>query len=210
MEWIMRKEFEIAFEKANLILSKLAYTHDQDEMIRTADIIAAVEKELNLDIKFQTYNFKKFSNSDTNKSLNFESFGAAMCVSNENNNRRAIILLNEKESLKMQRFSLVHEMGHLMLDNFENIEGYKLSTHINMELTSIPDEIFDNKEYEFLIEEQQANIFALLVLIPYDMLISAAKKAESFDEIANFFGVEKNAIVSRMELEGKLKEKNGE
>lgn len=202
MSWIMRNEFVIAYEKAKLILSKLNFNSARHEMMRTADIIDAVEEELGLDIKFSTFDFKKFNDENQGKTYDFDSFGAAMCASSSE--KHAIILLNEKETPEMQRFSLVHELGHLMIQDLSEFSGYRVSTHIDMDITSIPDEVLDKKGFEFLIEEQQANIFALLVLIPYELLKKAVKEYDSFEDIAKAFGVEKNAIISRIELERPL------
>ena len=202
MSWVMREEFLVAYEKANLILSKLNLNSNRHEMMRTADIIDAVEEELGLDIKFTTLDFKKLNKGKKNQTFNLDSFGAAMCVSAEE--KQAIILLNEKETPEMKRFSLVHELGHLMIQDLSEFSGYRVSTHIDMDITSIPEEFLDKKGFEFLVEEQQANIFALLVLVPYELLKKAAKEYDSFEDIAKAFGVEKNAIISRMELERPL------
>ena len=199
MSFIMRDEFKIAYEKANIILSKLNINSCRHEMMRTADIIDAVEEELGLDIKFTTLDFKKLDKGTHGRIFNVELFGAAMCASAKE--KQAIILLNEKETPEMQRFSLVHELGHLMIQDLSEFSGYKVSTHIDMDITSIPNEILDRKGFEFLVEEQQANIFALLVLIPYELLKKVAKEHDSFDGMAKALGVEKNAIISRMELE---------
>ena len=202
MGWIMREEFKIAYNKANLILSQLKINSCRSEMVRTADIIKAVENELGLDIRFTTFDFNRFNTNNSDDTLNMGSFGAAMNVFIDE--KQAVILLNEKETPEMQRFSLVHELGHLMTQELSEFSGYKVSTHIDMDITSIPDEILNKEGFEFLIEEQQANIFALLVLIPYELLSKAVKEYNSLDHIAKVFGVEKNAIISRLELEHPL------
>lgn len=204
MHWKMRKEFIIAFEKAKEILSKIKYYPEQEEMMRTADIIEAVEKQLGIDVKFTTYDFKDLFNSERETSNMVDTFGAAMCYNKKE--KSAVILLNEKETPAMRRFSLVHELGHLMISNLDVVEGCKVSTHIDMDITSIPDEVLDRKEYDFLIEEQQANIFALLVLIPSNMFARVIDTTTSMEEAADFFGVSKKAIRSRLELEFKRNE----
>ena len=124
-----------------------------------------------------------------------------MCVSNEKSGRRASIFLNERETPEMVRFSLVHELGHLMTIDWDSLDEYHISTHIDMDITSIPQELLDNPEFEFLAEEQKANIFALMVLIPYDSLMRALSKYNSLAGVAKFFGVEKSAVISRLMLE---------
>ena len=197
MYWHM-KEFDIAYEKAELVLKEMNY--DTNEMIPTSAIMNTVEKILDIDVKFTDYDFKKF-NKEEKSSVRFEKFGAAMCVQKKDDKRIATILLNECGTPAMKRFSLVHELGHLMTQGIlaedENC-GYQISTHIDMDITSIPDKVV--KENQFLIHEQIANIFALLVLIPMDMLLKVVKEQDSLEGIARFFGVEKNALISRILL----------
>ena len=195
MHWIMRKEFEIAYEKADEVLKKINF--NCAERIRTASLIDAVEELLNIDVKFADYDFRKLSK---NRGSEFEEYGAAMCVSVEEKERRAIIILNEKETAKMKRFSLVHELGHLMTQKNLTSTGYRVSTHIDMNITSIPDEILDEKENKFLIDEQVANIFALLVLIPESALLEAIDEFDDLDKMADYFGVERIAMLSRIKL----------
>ncbi|MBE6534811.1 MAG: ImmA/IrrE family metallo-endopeptidase [Ruminococcaceae bacterium] len=199
MKFIMREEFKIAYEKADEVLARIGYK--RQEMISTSTVINAVEEMLGVDVKFTDFDFKKLSK---NCKVDFDDYGAAMCVSGDEGARKAVILLNERETPEMKRFSLVHELGHLMTQNYVNNGGYQVSTHIDMDITSIPDEILDQQSNKFLIDEQVANIFALLVLIPYDMLCTAlgevAKKKKTIEEVADFFGVEISALFSRLKL----------
>lgn len=197
MYWKM-KEFDIAYEKAELVLKEMNY--DTNEMIPTSAIMDTVEKILGIDVKFTDYDFKKFNKKDKS-SVKFEKFGAAMCVEKKDDEITATILLNERETPAMKRFSLVHELGHLITQDKLVVDencGYQVSTHINMDITSIPNKIV--KKHSVLIDEQIANIFALLVLIPMDMLLSALKEHDSLEGVARFFGVEKNALISRILL----------
>lgn len=61
-------------------------------MISTSKIIDAVEKELNIDVKFSMYDFSKI-----NLSANISNFGAAMSVKKEGEDLKAYIVLNELE-----------------------------------------------------------------------------------------------------------------
>ncbi len=197
MRWIMRKEFEIAYEKANEILKRINYS--SKAMIRTAAIMDAVEDALEIDIRFTDYDFKKI-NLDK-KNLDVSKYGAAMCVFEDNGEKRAAILINEDETPKMKRFSLVHELGHLMTQPLSSFKDCQVSTHIDMDITSIPDEALDSTDNKFLLDEQIANIFALLVLLPFEILVDVVKDSNSIEEVADFFGVEKNAVISRLLLE---------
>lgn len=196
----MREEFKIAYEKAAGVLERIGY--NKNEMISTSAVIYAVEQLLNVDVKFTDFNFRNLSK---NSKVDFGDYGAAMCVSGPEGKRKAIILLNERETPEMKRFSLVHELGHLMTQESLKTGSFQVSTHIDMDITSIPDEILDEQSNKFLIDEQIANIFALLVLIPYDMLCyeleEVAKKKKSLEEVADFFGVEISALFSRLKIE---------
>ena len=158
----MRKEFEIAYTKADEVLKKMNYSNK--DMIRTASVIDTVEDLLNIDIRFADYDFSKITSNK--KNLDVSNYGAAMCVSTRDKKKFATILINEKETSQMKRFSLVHELGHLMTQSLDDFKDYQISTHIDMNITSIPDEVLNKTKNKFLIKEQTANIFALLVLIP--------------------------------------------
>lgn len=190
----MREEFKIAYKKAQEVLEKISYR--KDEMVRTALIIEAVEEILGIHVKFKEYNFKKLSNE-----VDFSDYGAAMCILQKKEDIFALILLNERATTEMKRFSLIHELGHLITKPSIETQPYQVSTHINMNITTIPDSILDDEKYAFLIDEQVANIFALLVLIPYDMLVEAFDRYHTLEEVSQLFGVEKDALISRMILE---------
>ena len=102
----------------------------------------------------------------------------------------------------MIRFSLVHELGHLMTEceSESRSEGYKISTHIDMDITSIPKEVLEDPGMEYLVDEQAANIFSLLVLMPQEAFVRALKKNDKISDIAILFGVESEAVKSRMML----------
>lgn len=203
MRWNMRREFKIAYEKAKLVLDRTPY--EPGKMVRTADIINAVKNITDIEVKFLSRDFSTLT-KDVKKQKSYESYGAAMCTTEHDGKRTAVIFLNERETPEMKRFSLIHELGHLITHycDEDKSDGLLVSTHIDMDITSIPDEILDRKGYEFLIDEQVANIFALLVLIPYDSLIDALEKTDSVEKAAQLFGVEKDALISRLMLEETL------
>jgi Zn-dependent peptidase ImmA (M78 family) len=69
-----------------------------------------------------------------------------------------------------------------------------------MDITSIPKEVLDDPNKAFLVDEQIANIFSLLVLMPQDAFIRALKNYDKISDIAKLFGVEPDAVKSRMLL----------
>ena len=196
MRWVMRKEFKEAYSKAKSVLKELGC--QMSTIISTVDILKTVEKLTKTDVKIKYFDFAKMDER-LEKSYGIAKCGAAMYVTPDQDDRKAVVLLNTRETAEMQRFSLVHELGHLMLNNMNtSSSGFLFSTHIDMDITSFNDEDWENNK--LLMEEQLANVFALLVLIPYDMLLKAMKKYDSIDDIAKLFGVEKNAVISRIML----------
>lgn len=204
MNWLMREEFKKAYKKAQDVL-KLIHA-DDNKMVRTADIVSCVEKELDIDVKFKNQNFSIIKDMENNAGR-FSNYGAAMCVKQDNDKKTAFVLLNDKETPEMKRFSLVHELGHLMLDSNIFDGKYKICTHIDMDILSIPDKILEKREYEFLVDEQAANIFALVVLLPYAGFKKAIDR-EDIQTIANRYGVNTNAVISRLLISREEVEKN--
>lgn len=194
MKQEFKNEFKKAYDKAIETLTDVGYQNGK--MVSIPRVIETVEKKMNIDIKFREFDFGKLDRP--NDVGTFSRYGAAMYVSPEGPNREARILLNSRETPEMQRFSLMHEIGHLLLDNMKRIDdGYLFSTHIDMDITTISDEDIQD---DFSLGEQMANIFALALLVPYDALLDALKKNDSLDAIAGIFGVEKKAVISRMTL----------
>lgn len=196
MKWFMRTEFKEAYNKAKNVLEELGC--QISTITSTVDILKTVEKLTKTDVKIKYFDFAKLD-EQFEKGYGIAKCGAAMYVTPDQDNRKAVVLLNTQETAEMQRFSLVHELGHLMLNNMNiSSSGFLFSTHIDMDITSFNDEDWENNQ--ILMEEQLANVFALLVLIPYDMLLKAMKKYDSIDDIAKLFGVEKDAVISRIML----------
>lgn len=195
MYWFMKSEqIKLVREKAAAVLKEIDY--QRGKMISTTAILKAVEKLTGIDVKIKEFDFSKLAEISKDNER-FARYGAAMYVSPEGVDREARVLLNSKETLEMQRFSLVHELGHLMMNTLTPVDKkYLFSTHIDMDITNISDE--ELKDNDFLVGEQMANAFALIVLIPYESLLTTMKKYDSLEEVAKIFGVEKNALLSRI------------
>lgn len=121
---------------------------------------------------------------------------------------KATIILNSNENIddKFRRFSLIHELGHLITGKYNvqsNVDKKKtkfiLSSHIDYALSHISE-----KEYadEFLLNEEIANIFALRVLLPLKPLLVEITKLKDLKKVAAHFGVPEEAVNSRLNLEG--------
>lgn len=190
------EKLKVGFEQSNRLLdSLLKEIPDNKYMIPTGKIINLVKSITDTRIGID---YKSFSTL-TNK--NASNYGAMMSVYKENDNKIAEIIINSDKEDEYQRFSLVHELGHLMTDknNFELVDKrFKLSTHINWNMFTIPKEKYDNST--LLLNEQIANVFALRVLIPFEKLHKKLNECDDLNEIALSFGVTKDAIISRIAL----------
>jgi Zn-dependent peptidase ImmA (M78 family) len=190
--------FNIAFEKSNLILEKI--DTENNKMIDTQQVIDAVSEVTKTEIYVLKADFSGIKNAGR--------YGAMMSVVERGKKRKATIILNSNENIddKFRRFSLIHELGHLITGKYNvqsNVDKKKtkfiLSSHIDYALSHISE-----KEYadEFLLNEEIANIFALRVLLPLKPLLVEITKLKDLKKVAAHFGVPEEAVNSRLNLEG--------
>lgn len=190
--------FNIAFEKSNLILEKI--DTENNKMIDTQQVIDAVSEVTKTEIYVLKADFSGINNAGRYSSM--------MSVVERGKKRKATIILNSNENIddKFRRFSLIHELGHLITGKYNaqsNVDKKKtkftLSSHIDYTLSHISE-----KEYadEFLLNEEIANIFALRVLLPLKPLMVEITKLKDLKKVAAHFGVPEEAVNSRLNLEG--------
>ena len=207
----MREEYKIAFEKAKEVLSCINY--DGTDMVKSSDVLRAVSEMTGRQIRLSVIDFKKLKN---NKKLDATWYYAALQLYETEKCKGARILVNSTCHPKMQRFGLIHALGRIATEMLDDIPVFKeeqsestsektngkcrLLVHVDMDIDSISEEYIDNTEYDFMIKEQAANIFALLVLIPPKTILEQMRKNDSIEEISRFFGVDYEAIISRMKL----------
>ena len=199
------REFNTAFEKAALINKRLATRIQGDEFVSLDDVVAAVKEVSHFSrISVNRQSFSKLELPDRLKEAG--AMLSTMTGVNEETKyeeKIAHIIINSDYNANMQRFSVAHELGHLITEipnfRYEEIDDGKftISTHINPDITFIPEELC--KKNKYLVAEQVANIFALLVLIPDDIRIRDIK-AKGIDGLVNKYGVTEDAIYSRMLL----------
>lgn len=204
------KEFEIAFEKAKQITEVLGKKSRSSAFVALDDVISAVKEVSNY--SEITVNRRSFSHlklpKDVQNSL-IPTYGAMLSTMTKNNpttgkqEQVANLIINSDYSPNMQRFSVVHELGHLITNipnfTYEEIDDgrFTISAHVNADITYIPEEICVKNKY--LIAEQVANIFALLVLIPRNIRIQDIMNI-GIDQLTERYGVTEDAIYSRMLL----------
>ena len=184
--------FNIAFEKANEVLTQLSYKGN--DMVDTDEVIKIASRITGRHIKIFELDFSELST----KNADYSNYGAMMRVEKKENGQ-AHIVINSKRDPVFQRFSLMHEIGHLITDSFSSeTEKYILSTQIQFDLTNISEEQYNKSN--FLLKEQICNVFALLILIPSKILFKKLTECETIKDVSNFFGVTKDAVISRLML----------
>ena len=123
---------------------------------------------LNLFKICKMYDWKiKFYNKNNNKEL-FEISTDGFVVEN---NKKYIIFLNKDMIESRQRFTIAHEIGHIILGH-HNLDGYNLIANSGLD-TDV---------------EQEANMFARLILCPAQITRYLPKNS---DCISNLFKVSK-------------------
>ena len=101
---------------------------------------------------------------------------------------RYLMLINSRRLKVRQRFTIAHEIGHIVLGHFE-IKSKALCKH-----RKITEE--DNYKYEM-----EADSFASELLIPTPHLLKLAKegKNKNINKLCSFYGVSKQAMEIKLE-----------
>ena len=193
--FIMLNEFGVSFEKAKEVNQQLK-PFQKDGFIELQKIIDTVQKISGYDINIAFIDFDFDENA--------KKAGAMLStkVDDAKGTKEAFIAVNTLNDAKAQRFSVVHELGHLITEvpsyQYEtpNDGRFTVSSQINSDITYISDE--ECKNNKFLMAEQIANIFALLVLIPEEFTIK--KLRENSEYLSSKYGVTIDALYSRMML----------
>ena len=170
MDFKYNDNLKIAYEKAKELLKIIKF--DKDNMIASNDIVDAVEKYSGLKISLAFCSFSKAGISSFSKSGITKPYGAMTNfeLDESDNIKKAKIIINEDIDAKSQRFSIIHELGHLVIRTLskEELLEYKgkfiISTHINDRFIDINQ--CDYEEDDDLFNELLCNIFALKVLMP--------------------------------------------
>ena len=197
MYYMFDENLKIAYETSNEITGALSCKEDQ--MISTQEVIHLIREKYCSDISVI---FTSFSKANIG-----QPYGAMMKTELDNENiepLKAHIIVNSDNDASFQRFSLLHELGHLVTHAWKKADEikekernkYVVSTHIDYKITSIGKEDYDSSLY--LKNEQIANIFALRVLMPSEQFYKKIEKYNNVSDVANFFGVPEDAVISRM------------
>lgn len=193
----------IAYDKSDEIIADLKID-DTKGMIDSEKVINAVAARVGCKIEVSLLPFSTLQGKVHEDIFpQVENCGAMMLTTIDGSEKVADIVLNEDKGPEFQRFSLIHELGHLSTaDNIATLfhadNDYVVSTHIDYKVTSIKRDMYEHND--FLRKEQLANIFALRVLMPRKAFYDAVKRFDSITEVAKCFGLSKAAAVSRIML----------
>lgn len=197
MYYMFDEKLKIAYEKSDEVVSMLDYREDQ--MISTQEIIQLIKNKYCPEINIS---FASFSQAGID-----EPYGAMMKTELDNKTSKTVcadIILNSDNDAAFQRFSLLHELGHLVAHAWKPSEEitmdmpnkYVVSTHIDYKITTIKKDEYEKDGY--LENEQIANVFALRVLMPSKQFYKRIKEYNNISDVARFFGVSEEAVISRM------------
>lgn len=198
-----RPEYQAVFQKAEAVNSVIrACRNTSAPFIRLDEIIFAVKKRTGFDaIQVLPSHFSKMPELREEYGQEARYLGGMLTTYSQNGIKGAQIYVNADLDKREQRFNIAHELGHLItelpeLRGLEHRDGvYIVSTNSCADLTALP---LDTQD-PYLIGEQAANIFALLVLIPRNILIRDLVDADT-RSLSLRYGVSEAAIYSRMLL----------
>lgn len=185
MSYSYEKILSKANTAANIVLDEMLSKPNR-EPLYTDEIKKIIEDRFKVGIEIKSTSFKHFKRPACDA-------GAFMCRKNKN---KFVILVNTDKPVAFQRFSIIHEMGHIATGCLVNDKqnAWIISTNISYAISSIPQKD-KNQAYEVM-----ANIFALKVIIPMDMLLKQIKAEKSIKYIASYFITDTDAILARIRL----------
>lgn len=204
---MINAKLRTAFDAAAKVNDRIREINGSLDTFLELTILINCVKEVSgyFDIDVESLSFSEVHKEHkTDKSLNeIEKAGAMSSTTEQDGQKKARIIVNSDYPPEMQRFSVAHELGHLItaIPNFtyvtENADKFTLSAHTNPDITYIKEEKYNNDNY--LLAEQVANVFALLVLIRDDIQIKDLTNYGA-KELGRRYGVTEEAIYSRLLL----------
>ena len=178
-------------EKANKLAQKVS-SKDDEIYVNLDKIVDYLEEDKNCEINITTIDIKNFAISVDNKDLlNADGFIFSN-LPNKGNKKKYFIGVNETNSNRFKRFALAHELGHLYLghQDYDNMNGFKVSAHIAYSLST---EDGNN-------EEQEANAFALALLMPTSSFTVSYKYFDSIRKLSFIYRVSEEAVMERIKI----------
>ena len=106
------------------------------------------------------------------------------------------IQISDNEPMQRQKFSLAHEIGHIILHDVDKEK--------EKEFIEYRKPILDYADSSLLYKETQANAFAAALLIPKEDAINVWDSVKDIDDFAEIFEVSKAAAYNRLSNLGLL------
>lgn len=152
------------------------------------EIIKFLKKKYSFNINILNLDFEKFALDVGDESL--KNADAFLFSYLNNNDAKFFISLNNRilKNNYFARFAIAHEIGHICLRHNKN--GIHISTHISSDFD------FNSCDNEL---ENQANIFALLLLIP-EFELDKKMRAIDVSFLSEKYRVPEEAVLKRKEL----------
>ncbi|UAT42651.1 ImmA/IrrE family metallo-endopeptidase [Anaplasmataceae bacterium AB001_6] len=101
------------------------------------------------------------------------------------------ITVNTKHSLRRNRFTIAHEVGHFFYDDDYLTKNHKIEENPRL-----------NRNTQLLSPQREilANQFAAELLMPSSKFIEIYKKSNTLQEVASFFNVSVEAVTVRAHI----------
>lgn len=118
---------------------------------------------------------------------------SARVFEDKENKGQFTIQIARNESMRRQKFSLAHEIGHII---FHKVDSTPLVEYRRP--------LLEYADADMLYKETQANVFASALLIPEIMARNAWTNIHDIDDIAEVFEVSRSAAYVRLNSLGLL------
>lgn len=107
---------------------------------------------------------------------------------------KPMIVVNSEDNVNRQRFTMAHELGHLLL-HFNWLPNTPLNLGAGNNIAYRHElEIYSSSEK---VQEYEANMFAGELLMPFTKFKKMLDESRTDVEIANYFGVSTSAVYVR-------------
>ena len=140
-------------------------------------------------------------------------FGLGIKVSNKLKKERGrisnkVIYLREGLSVNQMRFTLLHELAHVLLehngkDNFSDVRDDGLISYFSFIFDSFGEQENGkiHKYFRYLHEESEANYLAAAILMPKDIFLHVVfSKQFDIDKVSDLFGVTYETAAHRLAI----------
>ena len=114
-------------------------------------------------------------------------------IKRDSDTKECVIQISKSDGAKRQRFSIAHEVAHLVLHD----DGKK-------EFVEWRKQLSDYDTESELYKEVQANMLASALLMPKALVQSAWKESRDIEDLASIFNVSRSAAYYRVENLGLL------